>query len=221
MLDQTTQQNATQQRDDEARVITLPSAEDIFLAVKSNNVDKLQKIVSFFIEHNENPIERFNSARTLDADSLPLVSYALFHKAKDAFCFLLNTSGKNENDLCMSTLLVDEANWNALHHAVESNNIEAVKILLDSVSNSSSGDDDVDNSSPTSRRSTFINQRTTEDWFPLTFAICNGNVEIVKMLLQVPEIDIESTVDDMSHKEIAEQRKYSDIVKMLEEKERK
>ena len=211
------QQQEPKEDKDISTIPVLPSAEDIFLAVKANNVSKLQQIVSTFIENKIDPKEKFNSARTIDADSLPLVSYALVNKARDSFCFLLNTSGQNQDGFCCSPFLLDEAKWNALTHAVESNNVEAVKILLDcccitATTTSSPGSVEISSDH-------LVNQRTTEDWFPLTYAICNGNVEIVKMLLQVPGIDLTSKVDDLSHKEIAEMRKYLDIVKMLEEKE--
>lgn len=191
----------------------LPNATDIFSGIKRNDVDHLRSMIEAFPSFDE--AQRFfNSVRTDDADSLPPVSFAIVHKCRDAFCLLLSyqppvpATFPSSFFFFVSPFLLDEAKWNALTFAVESNNVEAVKILLDFVSTASS-----------ESRSLLVNQRTTEDWFPLTYAIVNGNVEIVKMLLQVPEVDLKATVDDMSHKEIAEMRKYMDIVKLLEEKE--
>ena len=124
-MSSTTAEQEKEQEQHETPLSSLPSAEDIFLAAKANNVSKLQQIVSTFIENKIDPKEKFNSARTIDADSLPLVSYSLVNKARDSFCFLLNTSGQNQDGFCCSPFLLDEAKWNALTHAVESNNAAA------------------------------------------------------------------------------------------------
>jgi ankyrin repeat protein len=196
----------TETTSDQQELSALPTAAQVFEAVQKDDVEALQQISQVFAENDK--LDVLRSFRTKDLDCLPLLSFAIVSKSKKCFYFLLQSK-----DEISSPFLLDEANWNSLTHAVESGNPEAVRAILDVVNNMNHHNNEND------YLSKLVNQRTSEDWFPLTYAIVSGNIEIVKMLLQVPCLDVTSTVDEMSHKEIAEKRKYLDIVKMLEEKE--
>src|SRR3989338_3973338 len=127
---------------------SLPSAAEIFDAISKDDVDRLQRMVNAFLTF-ELAQEKFNSARTLDADSLPPVSYALVQKCRKSFLFLLSNNNNEANrSFFVSPLLLDEAKWNALTFAVDSNNADAVKILMDLASSSE-------------LREKLVNQRTT------------------------------------------------------------